>query len=507
MGLDTAYIPAKKQDIDFFVGDVIREPDLLDSRIQLITQSKKDREFLRQSVYANILSENEEQYFDKCLGYSACSILTYLHPYYYDRGRSLMDMLSNEGGLPQSISVLFDDFSLCFPNVKHSGDSYDINYRSGIYIKEDNVGKLFRLLSDKELWEDLNLDESSGLLSALKYAEKHGAGIVEVFDIHIPMTGEFYSSMFNLRAAYLNNLDNELAECDCVNTGFTIGIPVPSSSIITFDDLGKIIYEWMDNEYLLPMHENSPVKDKKIQGVIYMSLIYEDTTPIIIIGTKQNVFIHDADDYFEKLRLSLFECLNQHNLDINFFISTHGEGEVPEEIRSIEEAEVLYRMKPSFIFGGHEWFFIFDKQRIEMNLSLKGNLEVLLNGNKIDQYKVSLSKDHRTVYFSDGNWYTILVKNTNVFSGELDIKLHKGLFLQAHFKLLQGSKVYPKLKNLLLKLGEMLTIIFFIMIFILPRPFTMLPLLILLITMYKYNKRHHLMLIPVEGVNDSDDYE
>lgn len=60
-----------------------------------------------------------------------------------------------------------------------------------------------------------------------------------------------------------------------------------------------------------------------------MSLIYEDTTPIIIIGTKQNVFIHDADDYFEKLRLSLFECLNQHNLDINFFISTHGEGEVP----------------------------------------------------------------------------------------------------------------------------------------------------------------------------------
>ncbi|AKB06080.1 hypothetical protein [Vibrio cholerae] len=74
MGLGTAYIPAKKQDIDFFVGDVIREPDLLDSRIQLITQSKKDREFLRQSVYANILSENEEQYFDKCLGYSACSI-------------------------------------------------------------------------------------------------------------------------------------------------------------------------------------------------------------------------------------------------------------------------------------------------------------------------------------------------------------------------------------------------------------------------------------------------
>ncbi|WP_190333242.1 hypothetical protein [Vibrio sp. S9_S30] len=497
MGLDTAYIPVAKQDIDFFVGDIVQQPNLLDSRIQLLTQSREDIGFLRDSVYSNIFAQNEEQPFDKYLGFSACGILAYLHPYYYDRGQSLMNIAFNHRNFSEPLLALFDDFSLCFPTVKHCGDSGDANYRSGVYIREENVGELLRLLSQGELKESLELEEPNGLLAALKYADKHHTGILEVFDIHVPISGDFYTSTFNLRAAYLKNLDDEITERDCDYTGFTIGIPVPSSSTISCDDLGKMVYEWMDNEKLLPRHEKDSSFDRKTAGEIKMSMICQELTPLIMIGTKQNIFLHDSDDYFEKLRASLSEYFTQRGVEANFFISSHDENEVPEDIRSIKNASVFYKMKPSFILGSHKWSFQFDEQNVDMKLGLKGELEVALNGRVIDKFKVSFSDVHRTVYFIDGNWYTIRVKNTNPVAGELDIQLHKGLFLQAQFKFLQGSEVYSKLHNGILMLGEALTIFFGVMVFMFPRAYVILPLFMLLSAMYKYNKRHHFMLRPV----------
>ncbi|ERB67137.1 hypothetical protein F0267_19990 [Vibrio coralliilyticus] len=503
MGLDTAYIPVRKQDIEFFIGDIVKEPNLLDKRLQLLTQSKQDREFLRKNAYSTVLSQNEEQPFDAYLGFAACSILAYLRPYYYDRGQSLMNIASNSRNFLSSLLMLFDDFSLCFPTTKHCGDSCDLNYRSGVYIKEENVGVLLELLSTEELSAILGLEEPSGLLSALRYADKHGTGLLEAFDIHVPISGDFHTSQFNLRAEYLNNLGDETSERDCSNTGFTIGIPVPSSSTISFDDIGSIIYEWMDNECLLPMHRNAPETRRAVSGTINMSMICQDLTPIILIGTEKNVFLHNADSYFEQLRGSLSEYLTQNGLEANFFISAHDENEVPEEICSVKNADVLYKMKPSFILGNHKCSFLFDDQDVEMNFSLKGKLEITVNGKKIDQYKISFSKAHRTVYFVDGSWYTIRVKSTKPTAGELDIQLYKGLFLQAQFKFLQGSEVYSKLNNGILMLGELFTIFFGVLVFMSPRPFVILPLLLLLAVMYKYNKRHHFVLKPVEVLDDT----
>lgn len=89
MGLDTAYVPVRKQDIDYFIDDVVRDPNLLDERVALLTQSKQDREFLRDNLYSTVVNQNEEQPFDAYLGFAACSILAYLRPYYYDRGNLL----------------------------------------------------------------------------------------------------------------------------------------------------------------------------------------------------------------------------------------------------------------------------------------------------------------------------------------------------------------------------------------------------------------------------------
>ena len=107
------------------------------------------------------------------------------------------------------------------------------------------------------------------------------------------------------------------------------------------------------------------------------------------------------------------------------------------------------------------------------------------------------------MYFVDGSWYTIRVKSTKPTAGELDIQLYKGLFLQAQFKFLQGSEVYSKLNNGILMLGELFTIFFGVLVFMSPRPFVILPLLLLLAVMYKYNKRHHFVLKPVEVLDDT----
>ncbi|BDU36107.1 hypothetical protein TUMSATVNIG3_05610 [Vibrio nigripulchritudo] len=498
MGLDTAYIPVTKQDIDFYVGEIAQDPDLLDHRIQLLTQSREDRNFLRENIYINLFSQDEEQPFDNHFGFAACCILAYLRPYYYERGQSLMNIVINNRRFSRELLALFDRFSLCFPNARHCGDSDDLNYRSGVYIRKENVEPLLKLLTEGELQDSLALEEASGLLAGLKYADKHGTGLLEAFDIQVPISWDFYTSAFNLRADYLGNLEDETVEGDCDYTGFTIGIPVPSSTRISFDDFGAVVYEWMDKENTLPMHENHPNSERTTPGEIKMSMICQELTPLVMIQTKQNVFLRDSKSYFEYLRVSLAEHLTQEGLDANFFISVHDEKEVPEDIRSIKNAEIFYKMKPKFMLGNHKWSFQFDEQNVEMRLSLKGKMEVLLNDEKIDEYKVSFSEIHRTVYFIDGNWYTIRVRNTNPTAGELDIQLHKGIFLQAKFKFLQGSEVCSKPVNRVLVVGETLTIFFGVLIFIFPRVFVMLPFMFLLSLMIKYNKRHHFFIRPVD---------
>ncbi|MER2496880.1 hypothetical protein ABS858_12330 [Vibrio neptunius] len=502
MGLDTAYVPVRKQDIDYFIDDVVRDPNLLDERVALLTQSKQDREFLRDNLYSTVVNQNEEQPFDAYLGFAACSILAYLRPYYYDRGQSLIDIAANSACY-NSLLALFDDFSVCFPTVKHCGDSYSPNYRSGVYVKEENVGALLERLCSEELSAVVEFDEPNGLLSAVRYANKHGTGLLEAFDIHVPMSGDFHTSPFNLRASYLNNLDDEVTEQDCTHTGFTIGIPVPSSSLISFDDIGQIVYEWMDNEHLLPAHPHASGASRAVSGEIKMTMICQDHTPIILIATEGNVFLPDADRYFEQLRTSLSEHLTDNGLEANFFISAHDENEVPEEIGCVKNANVLYKMKPSFVVGNHRCSFVVDDQKVEMKFSFKGTLDITVNGKAVDHYKISFSQVHRTVYFINGNWYTIRVKSVKPTAGELDIQLYKGIFMQAKFKLLPGSALYTKSQNGVLLLGEMLTIFSGILMMMFPRPVLVMPLLVLLMAMYKYNKRHHFMLVSVEITDDN----
>ncbi|KJY89407.1 hypothetical protein TW84_12650 [Vibrio neptunius] len=95
------------------------------------------------------------------------------------------------------------------------------------------------------------------------------------------------------------------------------------------------------------------------------------------------------------------------------------------------------------------------------------------------------------------------VKSVKPTAGELDIQLYKGIFMQAKFKLLPGSALYTKSQNGVLLLGEMLTIFSGILMMMFPRPVLVMPLLVLLMAMYKYNKRHHFMLVSVEITDDN----
>ncbi|MGF1731011.1 hypothetical protein [Photobacterium kasasachensis] len=506
MGLDTAYIPVKKQDIDYFVSEVAATPGLLNKRLNLLSKSQDSITFLREGLYERIISHNEQHSFDDNFGFAACGILAYLNPYYYDRGQSLMDIALRIRSVSKLLIEQFEDFYTCFPSIKHCGDSGVANYRSGVYIPEAKIEAVLEILSDPAVSDVANVGQQDGLMVALRYALKHNTGLLEAFDLYVPASGECFTSFYNMKAQFLNNLDNELTEADCEHTGLTIGIPAPSSSQISLDEFGQLILEWIEIENALPAYNGQSNAARLMPGDISMTLMCAESTPLVLISTTQNIFIHDCQQYVALLIGSLSDFLEQKSLAANFFISTQDENKVPEDIASVDNCNLRYGMKPSFILQTkHNWKFLFDELQVEMWLGMSGKMQVFLNGDCIDSYKVSFTKQHRTVFFANGAWYTISVKSFKLTTGEIDIQLHKGMFLQARFRFIQGSEVYPKSVNRTLIAGEMLTVLFTALLIMMPRPFTFLPVLLLLGAMYKFNKRHHYQLKPLSLDEDEVD--
>ncbi|MEZ8130441.1 hypothetical protein [Enterovibrio norvegicus] len=494
MGLDTAYIPVKRQDIEHFVADIVSEPSQLNERIGRLSKSKASLHYLREHIYSPMFALEGEEPFDAGLGFAACRILGFLHPYFFDRGQSLLNIAFDEPLLKDQLIKHFVPFENLFPHASHSGDSGALNYRSGLYIPEENVQCVLQALSEKTVFESLFLSEDSGLMLALRYAEKHQTGLLEAFDICEPMIGNYLSSQFNLRASFLNNVHDELVEADCECSRLTIGIPVPSSSEIDMDAFGRVIYEWLQQEDQLPAFGDMPSDQRAQPGTLEMTLMFSDSTPLVVVRTTENIFLRDRDGLIENIRISLSNELENHGLKSNFFISTEDESEVPADIASTKPCQMQSSITPRFIVNNHTWTFRFDGMSVEMALSLKSEMTVLMNGKPIDRYKLSRSDTHRTVFFSNGNWYTISVVNENIFSGTLGIKIHKGIFLQAYFQLLQGSNCYTKSANLTFLSFEVLTLFFGLMVFMMPKAVVISLLLMLLGGMYKYNKRYHYFL-------------
>ncbi|UTZ30684.1 hypothetical protein HB763_13485 [Vibrio campbellii] len=499
LGLDTAYIPVAEEDIKYFVEDVCNNPDLVEQRVNQLTPSKQERKFLTHTLYKNLLAQTENDTFDSHFGFTSCCILAYLSPYYYDRGQSLGRLADDFGGeQSEHLFSLLNCFQTFFSTVPHCGDSGGPNYCSGYYISKENITPLHDALMQLDRAVGPLFEEDSGLIKALKYAQKHQTGLLEAFDIQVPFSGDFFTSRFNLRAWYLDNLDDERIEKECIDTSFTIGFPVPSSSIIDMFDTGPFIFDWVRSENLLPIFENDPdpKKERAVSGQVEIRLIFEETTPLVVVRTTQNTLLHDPENYAEKIRLSFEKYLTQNGLEANFFISLHDSESIPKEIKSSSDIEVRYFSKPSFIFSRHQWLFTLDDEKLAMEFGYSGRMVLSLNGEKIDEYRLSDKDIHRTVYFAGGHWYTISVDATQYRNGDLDLKIYKGVQPKAAFKCFKGAEQYPLSKNLVLMAGEMATIFLTLMTLAARKPILIPPLLLIGFLMFKYNQRHHYFLKP-----------
>jgi len=500
LGLDTAYIPVKEDDIKCFIEDVYSNPSLVEHRVKQLTPSVQEQGFITNTLYKHLLAQTEDDPFDNHFGFTSCCILAYLFPYYFDRGQSLA-MLADEFGGEQSeyLFSLLNCFQSHFSTIPHCGSSGDINYRSGVYVHQENITPLLEAVT--KLDQDVGplFDQNSGLIPALKYAQQHQTGLLEAFDIHVPSSGEFFTSRFNLRAWYLDNLDDERIEKECIDTSFSIGFPVPSSSVIDILDTGPLIFDWVCTENLLPMFENDSKKLEKkraVNGEVEISLIFEETTPIVLVQTTQNILLHNPETYVEEVKLSLEKYLLDKGFNATFFISLHETGNLPQELKSASDIKISYFSKPSFIFSKHHWEFVLDNQLLTMEFGYSGRMTLCLNNEQVDEYRLSDQDIHRTVYFTGGHWYTLSVDASQYRKGKLELKIYKGLQLHAEFTCFKGAEQYPLSKNLILMAGEMMTVFLSLMTLAARNPMLIPPLLLIGFLMYQYNKRHHYFLKP-----------
>ncbi len=109
-------------------------------------------------------------------------------------------------------------------------------------------------------------------------------------------------------------------------------------------DTGPLIFDWVRSENLLPIFENDPdpKKERAVSGQLEIRLIFEETTPLVVVRTTQNTLLHAPENYVEKIRLSFENYLTQNGLEANFFVSLHDSESIPKEIKSSSDIEVRY---------------------------------------------------------------------------------------------------------------------------------------------------------------------
>ncbi|BDY05196.1 hypothetical protein F0521_22370 [Ferrimonas sp. YFM] len=462
-----------------------------------MAKTKEGRAFLKESVYKDLLAADESLPFDAHYGFAIGSILGHRHPYFYDRGRSIMKIAYSGEESPKALSSLVEEFEDYFPQLRHCGQSGDANYRSGVYIPKENIEQVIGVFSKiPDYFQD-----DDGLKLGLNYALKHGTGLLEVMDLVVPITDQFFSCPYNFKAGFLGNAFDETKESDCTCTSFTIGIPVPSSSVLDIDEMGGLVMEWIEQEKRLPALKETSQQGRTIAGWSTVKLLSAEESPIVIIMSEDNILLRDAEQFCSQLTCSLSEFFSEKSIKANFFVSTHDAEALPEELLQNSPCDIRYKNRPRIALQQQELLFAVDGHKIDLSISISGKASVFHNGVLVDSYKLKRSTTHRTCLFFEGNWYNLSVRRLSMTSPILEVNIFKGMFCHARFKLVPGSETLSKSFDRTLRLGEKLLPVFVGVTFAVPRLF-IIPLIVLLLLMLKFNRRHHFYLVP-ESI-DSD---
>jgi len=218
MGYDITFHPIKKEELNRFVFDVIKDGTLAESRaVEITKNADKQKEIIE--IYKRFPGfikdiQAEEADFENTIGFASAAIAGYLHPYWYSRDLSISFSMEEKHktakeflGFLESLASLDRDL---FSDIEDSSDGIltGSNYAGSGFIDFSKISDLKFLLTEKKYSEFIDVyfgDYKNALLNAVDYCEEFECGILEATDIVVPVEEACYSDINNFRADFLNS--------------------------------------------------------------------------------------------------------------------------------------------------------------------------------------------------------------------------------------------------------------------------------------------------------------
>ncbi len=215
MGYDVTYHSISNQELEYYVFDVLRTPELAQSRAEEITEDPVRQEELC-TLYSNALlfwyqnnrdsDDNpiDHTNFNATYNLGVAALSGYLHPYWYSRDGALtffagdnaevFDFFSGYSTLEDSPLSHYDELGnhLFTTNYTASGMARDIP-RLKRWVDEHK----------EKLLQGFEKDGFESLQLAIEYCEKNDLFLIEACDIVVPFTNSSFTNLDNFRAHFL----------------------------------------------------------------------------------------------------------------------------------------------------------------------------------------------------------------------------------------------------------------------------------------------------------------
>jgi hypothetical protein len=229
MGYDITFHPFSVDELKYYVFDVAKDPGIAVKRVTEITSNPQKQEIIMEDIYSRFESfftgvlRNEEKYA-KTFAFAAAAIAGYLHPFWYSRGCSISFLVSEEYDYQHQVigyEKVFSKYIKSTMEIKPDVFEGCTDENSGLILENYSGGSYFYADELEMLWNDMTHEKNQEIVSrvfdesgleaighAINYCRKNNIGFMEATDVVIPITSTTHTDYDNMRAAYLENIDD-----------------------------------------------------------------------------------------------------------------------------------------------------------------------------------------------------------------------------------------------------------------------------------------------------------
>lgn len=449
MGVDCTFHPVKPEEIDQFVFSVFDDPTLVKERAKLLTKTPQDYQYILTTLYPGIVNYDPDDDFSAQFGFAAAGILSYLHPYYYSRNFTLLDLVPID-----------DRFSPLLSSIQHHRDDFPHNvtpscrhYRLGFYVAPESIQPLLDLLNAKELQKELieqaGEDNLSCLFTALHYCQKNKLGLYDASEIATPCSGEFFGCAHNFRAPYLDNMEDDSTARDGKFAIFHLRVRNLPDSAINSEDFLTNIKQWIYEEPLLPPLVNffekdikpqSPPPSKPAEGEVFIDCMRDHGEPTTLdIYSTYPYLVLNPNEWTEAIKEKLHsQLLGLVGLDAIEMIwddrsepdendtlnmTTHSTSEAATkevQLNALPPTE----FEPKHLLHGFSACFDCDGDQVLLKLNALGKREIWVNGEQCISTH-SFNTNSKDNFLVNGNEYEVVIRSVNVMEAASMIVISK----------------------------------------------------------------------------------